>query len=273
MSRPLLRPGCLACLLLLIGAGCTPARVPPVGLPPVVPIPKDQVASVLGEREGAIRSVKGLAKVRVVRRGEARTLEEAALISPPNHLRLETLAFGGAPVAILVMDGEVLALHALSRKEFIVAPARRHALEALSGLPVQPGQLLRLLAGLPPLEVRPADPRLLVQAEGPGYAVDSVEGRYRQELSVTGGGTIAAGKLWEVDQLLLTFRFDDLRETGGVPFPHRILVEVPGEAASVQVTYQSVQLNAPIPPEMFRLERPTDPETRFLELDGARLPR
>jgi hypothetical protein len=127
--------------------------------------------------------------------------------------------------------------------------------------------LLRLLAGLPPLPVRPGDARVEVVREERAVRVETVDGPFWQRLWTDPDGTsLAGGELGEAGGLLLRFQFGDRRLQDGTPFPYLVAVESAGAATRVTIRYETVRLNGPVEGELFELRPPADPGTRILDL-------
>ena len=217
----------------------------------------------LKKREAEIASLKALAEVRIQVRGREQRLLEAALLVPPSRLRLEALGLLGTAL-VLATDGERLYAHSLLSKEFVTAKATAEHLFALTGIRIPPPYLIRTLTGLPPLF---AKAETLAFLPGAGeYRMETQEGLFLQKLWLKDRPFIDRGELYWADELVLRFRFEDMRSVNGVVFPHRIAFEQPEEGLHVEVRYLTLELNASIPPASFDLPFPQDGETRIIEL-------
>jgi outer membrane lipoprotein-sorting protein len=253
-------------VLTLAAAACAPSA-PPVTLPPT-PIAPSEAAAALEAAEGAVRTLRGLADVRLARGGQQERFREAAVLALPDKLRLETLQFGGASALILAADGDHLAIYSLATKEFAHGRASAGAVAALAGVAVEPRHLVRLLAGLPPLPFQSADPRSRVEPEGAEFVAESAAGPFWQRLRLDAGGGVVGGELRTAAGPVFTFRFEDARWVGGRAFPHRLRLEQPG-AGWVDVAYRSVELNPPVDDAIFSLAIPAG-DVRVVDLDAAR---
>ncbi len=251
--------------LALAAAACTRA-VPPVTTP-VTPIAPAAAAAALEAAEGAVRTLRGVADVRLERAGRQQRFREAAVLALPDKLRLETLQFGGATALIVVADGDRLAIYSLATREFAHGRASAAALASLAGVAVEPRHLLRLLAGLPPLPFRQADPRSRVEADGAEFVAESAAGPFWQRLRLDAGGGLAGGQLGTAAAPALTFQFEDPRPLGGRAFPYRLRLEQPG-VARVEVAYRNVELNPPVDVAVFSLSVPAG-DVRVVDLDAA----
>jgi len=253
-------------LALAAAAACAPA-VPTAPPPPLTRVAPAEAAAALAEAEASIRTLRGLADVRLERADANQRLREAAVLALPGKLRLETLAFGGATVLILATDGERLAIYSLATQEFHHGRASARALAGLTGVAVDPRHLVRLMAGLPPLAFPAADPRSRLEPEGDGFAAESVEGAFQQRLRLDAGGGVVGGELRTAAGLVFTFVFEDPRQVGPRVFPFRLRLEQPG-GGRVDLTYRSVELNLPVDDAVFSLPLPPG-EVRVVDLDAV----
>jgi len=250
----------------LAAAGCAPSAPPlTVALTPIAP---PEAVAALEAAEGAVRTLRGLADVRLERGGQVQRFREAAVLALPDKLRLETLQFGGATALILAANGDRLVIYSLAAKEFAHGRATADALAALAGVAVEPRHLLRLLAGLPPLPFHGADPRSRLEPDGAEFVAESTAGPFWQRLRLDAGGAVAGGELRTAAGPVFTFRFDDLRRLGGYGFPYRLQIEQPG-AARVEVAYRTVELNPPVDVAVFSLAVPAE-DVRVVDLDAIR---
>jgi len=256
----------LAGAALLAAAGC--ARL---GRPPEAPAvgwggPGELVAR-LAAADAAVTSVRALAAVRFEGPAGGGSASQVVVVELPDRARLETLTPLGTAALVLTVQGERLAVHALFRNEYGAGRASRDALGRLTSIPLPPGPLLRLLAGLTPLPLHPDDPRVLVEPELAGVRVESVEGPLWQRLwTDQGGGAILRGELGEARGLLLRFHFGERRQVGAATFP--FFMELEGVEAATRLTlrFETVKLNEPIPPDLFDLPPPADEKTRRIDL-------
>lgn len=226
-------------------------------------LPAGTFVEPLQKRETEIASLKALAEVRIQVRGREWRFLEATLLVPPSRLRLEALGLLGTAL-VLTTDGERLYAHSLLSKEFITGKATAEHLFALTGIRIPPLYLIRTLIGLPPLFTK-AETLAFLPGSGE-YRVETEEGPFLQKLWLKERPFIDRGELYQADELILRFHFEDMRSVNGVAFPHRIAFEQPEEGLHVEVRYLTLELNAPIPQASFDLPFPKDGETRILEL-------
>jgi hypothetical protein len=266
--RPLLGGACL-----LLGAACGMIpKAPPGPLPELAGEPDQLIARIAAEEKRLV-SLRGLANVLYRGSAGSGSVLQAIVIALPDRARLETLSPVGTTVLLLTIHGDDLRMHSLLRHEYGVGRATKETLARLVKLPLPPGPLLRVLAGLPPLALRPDDPRVQVSVESPAIRVDSVDGVYWQRLWMGPDGSgVEHGELGEAAGPLLRFQFGDRQPVDGASFPFEIRLEGSAAETALIIRYQTVRLNLPVEAELFELPRPTDGQTRMLDLGGGFLP-
>jgi len=261
----LLLPG----VFLAAACAVTP-EVPELPAPSVRP---EVLLERLAAGEAAVTTLRALATVRYEGPTGSGSASQVIVVALPDRARLEVLSPVGTAVLLLAIRGDGLTLHAPARREYGVGRATPDTLGRLIRMPVPPGPLLRLLAGLPPLPVRPGDPRVQVVREERAVRVESVDGPFWQRLwTGPDGAWPTRGELGEADTLLLRFQFDDRRLLDAAPFPFLVAVEGVGAGTRLTIRYETVRLNGPVEAELFDLPRPADPGTRILDLGRGFVP-
>jgi len=261
----LLLPG----VFLAAACAVTP-EVPELPAPSVRP---EVLLERLAAGEAAVTTLRALATVRYEGPTGSGSASQVIVVALPDRARLEVLSPVGTAVLLLAIRGDGLTLHAPARREYGVGRATPDTLGRLIRMPVPPGPLLRLLAGLPPLPVRPGDPRVQVVRDERAVRVESVDGPFWQRLwTGPDGAWVTRGELGEADTLLLRFQFDDRRLLDAAPFPFLVAVEGVGAGTRLTIRYETVRLNGPVEAELFDLPRPADPGTRILDLGRGFVP-
>ena len=261
----LLLPG----VFLAAACAVTP-EVPELPAPSVRP---EVLLERLAAGEAAVTTLRALATVRYEGPTGSGSASQVIVVALPDRARLEVLSPVGTAVLLLAIRGDGLTLHAPVRREYGVGRATPDTLGRLVRMPVPPGLLLRLLAGLPPLPVRPGDLRVQVVRDERVVRVESVDGPFWQRLwTGPDGAWLTGGELGEAGTLLLRFQFGDRRLLDGTPFPFLVAVEGVGARTRVTIRYETVRLNGPVEAELFDLPRPADPGTRILDLGRGFVP-
>jgi hypothetical protein len=253
-------------LLLAVACAVTP-EVSERPAPPLTAIPPEILLGRLATEEARVTTVQGLATVRYEGAAGSGSASQVVVLALPDRARLEVLNPVGTAVLLLVIRGEHLALQLPARREYGAGRATRETLGRLIRIPLPAGLLLRLLAGLPPLPVRPGDPRVQVVHEERAIRVESVDGPFWQRLwTGPDGASLADGELWEAGGLLLRFQFSEWKRLDGIAFPSVVALESAAEETRVMIRYETVRLNGPVEAGLFELPRPADPGTRILDL-------
>ncbi len=248
---------------LLLAAGC--ATIP--GAQPPASETASELLSRLAAAEGALTSVRGLASVSYGGPTGSGSASQVVVVALPDRARLETLTPLGTAALVLTIRGDEVRIHSLLRHEYGVGRATPDLLGRLARVPVPPGPLLRLLAGLPPLPLDPRDPRVRISGEAGTRQVDSVEGSLWQRLWLGKADDIARGELGDATGLLLRFRFTERESVDGVAFPQTIGLEAVAAKTGLTLHYQTVRLNQTLPNDLFELPRPQDGRTKILPLE------
>ncbi len=235
---------------------------------PQAPAPRPEVsASLLPEPEREWKTLRGLARVSFAGPGGSGAASQVVLVALPDRGRLETLTPLGTMAAVVVVAGGEVRYHSIVNREFATGRATGGTLERLLGIPVPPGPLLRLLAGLPPLPVSRRDPRTRIASEGDGQRVESVEGSLWQRIrfpapSATSG---VRGELGNAGGPLLQFEWEAWRTVGEVVVPHILRLTGGERGARFDLTYEWVRLDEVLDPTLFVLPRPAETGLRVLE--------
>lgn len=227
----------------------------------------DTILSSLREQEGRIHSLRALSQVEIHRGGRHLKVKEALILELPGRLRLETLGVGGLPILVVASDGERLYLHSLTDQVLLVGRAGPENLGHLMGISLHPTLLVRLLSGKAPLPLESPGATLALGARQEGYPLLMLQGSWRQRLFIDPKGlTIERGELYQGEDLLLRFSFQDLREAGPFLFPYRISLEQPGGIA-LHVEYETLELDPSLSSDIFRLEIQDGGRLRVIDLD------
>jgi hypothetical protein len=224
----------------------------------------------LAADEAAVRTLRGLASVHYAGPTGRGSTTQAIVVALPDRARLEALSPLGTAVLLLAIRGGELTVYAPARHEYGVGRATRETLGRLAQVSLPPGPLLRLLAGLPPLGIRPEDPRVQVAVETGAIRVESVDGPFWQRVwSGPDGMTLERGELGDAGGLLLTFEFGERRQIDGAGFPFAVRLEEANGGTHLIIRYETVRLNEPVEAALFDLPRPSDGSTRFLDLGAG----
>lgn len=275
LVRPPLRAALLSAPLAagLLLAACAAVRGGP---PPPLPRPRAEPEVFLNRLEaddGAVKTVRGLASVRFEGAAGKGSARQVIVVALPDHMRLEALSPLGTAVLLLTIRGDDLTVYAPARHEYGMGRATPETLGRLARIPVPPGPLMRLLVGLPPLPIRPGDPRVQLAVEAAAIRVESVDGPYWQRVWSSPDGMVPVrGELGEAGTLLLRFEFGEHRRLDGAAFPFAVRLDEMTGGTRLAIQYETVRLNEPVEAGLFELPRPTDGTTRIIDLGAESLP-
>jgi hypothetical protein len=251
----------------LFAVACAPVPVTPPAALSGLRAPAQEFLDRLANQEATLSTVRGLASVRYEGAAGAGTVTQVIIVALPERGRLEALSPLGTAVLLLTIRGEDLTLYSPVRNEYGVGRATGETLGRLIQVPVPPGPLLRLLAGLPPLPIKKEDPRLQVAEEGEGITLESVDGPLWEHLWATPDGlAVERGELGGPSGPLLRFEFGDWRQAGTVKFPFAIRLEAASGKSRVTVRYETVAVNIPAEEGLFELPRPSSGQAKIIEL-------
>lgn len=241
----------LAALLLL--AGCATARGPraPASVPLASGDPRPAadlafLAHVVAQR----RALRARARVALDGPSGSSSAHQILLVERPARLRVEVLGLLGQRVAILATDGRRYDLYRSGSSALEQGLMRPSILWEVAGVPLTPEAAVRLLLAAPP-PPRDADP--------PRARVDSAGGIHLRwpdaTLEFDAGGRLRRYQLQRgtAGSTLLDARFDDYGEVDGQAFPRRLRLDFPASKTTVEVSYQDVELNPTLSPQLFEL--------------------
>ena len=263
----------LSALLLVaaLAAACATRTLPGIEGPPASAAMRSELLSALAEREASAWSLRGTATVTVSARGQRRRFREAFAIEAGGRLRLEQYEWTGLATMILASDGEAVAAHLPFARQFLRGRATPENLARLTGLPVAPGVLTRLLLGLPPLRVDPVRATVLSASGAPGgpaVAVISERDGTAQALRFTPGTFfLEEGELSEGGQPLVRFRFGPAERLDGLLVARSLTLWHLPEGVEIAVAFDALELNARLDAGLFSLAVPADAGVRIEDLD------
>lgn len=249
MRKLLFGVGALS-LLLLAGCAVTRPAQPPQAMPKVTLAALRQSVEASGQR---FKSLKGLARVSVVKDEQKFSGSQALLAEKPDRIRSEALALFGQPWLVLAADGQRLQVFIPGEHRFYSGAPTPENLQRFTRLPLRLEDLVHLLLYQVPLLVGKAE--LGQSSQGPQLELVNPQG-FRQQLGfdsrlrlVSSRYLDPAGKTW----LAVDYAdFSGDRED----FPQALHLEMPAEKLTVDVRFRKVDLNADIPQEKFALKPP-----------------
>jgi outer membrane lipoprotein-sorting protein len=122
----------------------------------------------LDERWQAFTDLRTLAEVMLQKGGERQHLTGVLLVKGPDSVRFEALSPFGQPYFLVVVHAGRLTAYDAAKNEALVGPANAETIARVLGLPLDPDDLVAVLAGraAPPKDLRVAE-LLPPDARGP----------------------------------------------------------------------------------------------------------
>jgi hypothetical protein len=248
-ARALLAAACAA----LLAAGCHPRTPPPdLSLDPAALLAR------VGEAQGAVRTVRGEARVRYRSPRGSATVRQFAAVERPDRVHLEELDFFGNPAAVLVTGGGRFSFYDARQKVLYRGAATPANLSRLVPVPLGAEDLVAVLLGGAPLPLHdgravravPDAGLVRLRLEDGGVAEDvwvGQGGRTERAARLVAGG--AGPGSWEV-------AFSGFRDRGGTSFPGTVSLRSAPAHVEVELGWTELEVNAVLDPRLFELEPP-----------------
>lgn len=241
---------------LSMSLGCS-GRFPP---PPQFKADAARYHRALNERSEQVKGLSGELAVELWEKSKRVALRQLFAAEPPHKLRMDTLTPFEAPLATLIYNKDLIALHDIERAQFAVGVADAERFERLTRVRIEPSSMSALLSG--------QTPRLT--SEGGVVTWDREQGRSRLEL------------IHGAERQLIFFRERDLtprlvelyrdgklelklslaRYTEAEPkIPRRLRIEIPRRGIKVEIELKEMTLNPELPDAAFMIEAPPGAST------------
>jgi|GEM_PF-1367318 len=119
---------------------------------PIKPLSSpDDILKKIVIREGKIKDLKGIAKVRITSADKNHSLKEVIIVQMPSSLRMETLGFFGQPLFFLTAKHNRLSILSLSENKFYKGEFTPKNLSIIFPLYLKSKDLFSILLGSTPL--------------------------------------------------------------------------------------------------------------------------
>jgi hypothetical protein len=207
------------------------------------PAGASELLEALAARRAAVTSLRGRARVRAGLSGL--WVREALLVRRPDAVRIDVLSPFGLALAAGV-QGRLLWAYPPAEGTRYEGLATPENLTRFLGAPIAVGDIVDVLLGGPPARAPVAPPTV----------ASTREGEYRLTVPIAGGTQtiwfagdtllVARAEETEDDRVALQVAFEDYRDG----FPRELQVAAAGGAAA-RLTYDAVELNAPVDPAVF----------------------
>jgi len=236
--------------LLVVAAGCA-KPMPKVAKPTEGRRTKlaAQIESGLQEFRDASRTVKGLAWVELDTSDEDWKTEAVIAVRRPNKLRIDVMDSVADVWAKIGSDGESMWLYVPGKKKLYKGRASSRNMRRLTSFDSEPGDLVSLITGLPPLPVGAE----LMQVGGSGerHFVDRISGVHLWVEKGRGHRIAKCARYSEDGMADYEIAFSDYRVSGGVDYPYAIDASFPRNGARLKLEYRDVILGGEVPDGAF----------------------
>lgn len=251
----------LLLLIMTVLASCAPIR-PQLGPPVSQPFAEGLVQDWLAN-SGAIRTVQGLASVRVKAPLNNVNGTQVVLAEKPDRLRTETLSPFGAPLFLLMSDGQRLGVSLPAQNLYYIASATPENLGQFINIPLEVPDLVSTLLYNPPLlEAWKVDAYERVDG---GWLLFRRGTLRHQELVFNALRQLVSVSFYEENELVVRVEYQEFvpRANGGY-FPQRLNLELPEKYATISLEFSDVEINGSLRPGLFKVVPPPGARVVYL---------
>lgn len=262
-----------ACICLVGWIGCAPRRPIPTP-PPAVPDQPPSVHELLAPLDARLEQpagLRGVAKVTYRDAEQRGAATQAIAVALPDRFRLESFSLLGV-AALHVCDGGSLAAYFPREGVVYRGSANPVTIARFTRLHLSPGQVVRLLMGLPPFAVGTDGARVRAEPNG-GYRVDLPHfdrGHAKLWFDAQTGWLHGWEVADEAGEVRARGELDDYRSVAGRMFPFTIRLSDPNAGRHVRVEYRELTLSPILPDALFTVDTPASVEE--IDLDAEPLP-
>jgi hypothetical protein len=202
---------------------------------------------------GRVRSLQGLAKVKVKTPEQSSGGSQVIIASQPAQLRAETLSPFGTPLLLLATDGADLAVLVPAQNTYYFGRADARNIGRFTRIPARPGDLVDTLLYNVPI---PAFEALQTwQLTDGGWLLKlSGSGRH-QELVFDARRRLVALRYFYADQAIFTVAYSDFTDAEP-PFPQRIDMNLNEYGIEASMQFSELELNTNPDHKLFSLSPP-----------------
>ena len=258
------------CLCLTGGTGCAPRRpipIPPPAVPDRLP-PIHELLAPLNARLEEPADLRGLAKVTYRDAEQRGSATQAVAVALPDRFRLESFSLLGV-AALHACDGQTLAAYFPREGVVYRGAANPATIARFTRLHLSPGQVVRLLLGLPPFAVGADGARVRAEPNG-RYRVD-LPNLDRGHATLWFDAQTRRLRGWEVvgasGNVHARGELDDYRPVAGRMVPFTIRLSDPEAGRHVHVEYRELEASAELPSALFAVGVPAGVEEVDLDAE------
>lgn len=228
-------------------------------------IPPSDLIEMVRESNGKIRSIRGIGRVEVVSQGKKIRARQFIALAKPDMMRVDLLNPLDLPYLRLAFRGKSFQAMDMRENVFYIGDVAK-GLSLFVPLRVTSKEFIAFIFGEMPDQdnVSPQyDPhRGLYQVTFPPST------RWESQIFWIHPKTLKVVEVSKTDGFegdLIRVSFSKFRKIDSMTFPRRIQIEVPGNNNRIQFNFSKVEVNLPLPQELFRLSIP--PGAEVVEID------
>lgn len=240
---------------LLVQTGCSTLRPAPVPLPML----KDSAAYVQDALSVPHQpGMSGVARIAVSTAGGKRAYKTVFACRYPDLLRFEVLGLFNQPgLYISARAGSALTLYVPSENAWYAGPATPETMQRISGIRMDPFDMVRLLYGQPP-GPDPAASDVSCRQDRDSYACTLRQGDRLQNLWISPlSGRVTRSRLFENGLPLHDIRFQASRQEDGAPVTESISIALERYATDIEIGLKDTG-EAALTPAQILLKPPQD---------------
>ena len=218
----------------------------------------------LAQRREAVRSVRGLARLRVRDGSQSNSSREALVVERPDRLRVEVLSALGA-VFVLTTDNGTLTAYARNENTLYHGTASPENLARYAGLGLPVTALVDLVLGTPPPSQSTAGTVGFDKASGWTGLSESVPDGIRITWFSSSQVPVLVEQRDGRGDVLWRASFGQYEDHRGLLVATQIGLEVPAASRSIEIILENVDVNPTLDDSLFVLATP--PGSRVVSLD------
>ena len=237
--------------------GCASLRR---SISPIKPLSSpDDILKKIVTREGKIKDLKGIAKVRITSADKNHSLKEVIIVQMPSSLRMETLGFFGQPLFFLTAKDNQMSILSLSENRFYKGEFTPKNLSIIFPLYLKSKDLFSILLGSTPL-IDHVDMDIGIVQEKNLYLV-----RFYQQGGITRqfiwieplNFSIMKSEIYDsLGNLVLKVEFDNYKMINDLLFPMSTTISLHSSLTKIGIDYSELEINTGINQHSFDLDAP-----------------
>jgi hypothetical protein len=251
-TRARCRPSYLAILVIVSLMGCAPLRP----LPPAKPFSRDHARHLISQMQAQadeVFSFVGMGKLLFREGGQETDMNLLAVGKRPSRLRLEVTHTWGKPLLYIVADKQNTSVLSFAEHTFYSGPSSQLDTRLFFLFELDLDAAWAILSGripiLPHRKIESLRPNEITLFNGHGEAVE--------RLFFPSGRSLPASI--HLPTRGFTVVLSRFKEGTLGPYPSKVTI-AQGDERQLEIRYKSLDLNRPIPEEIFTLNPPPDVE-------------